>query len=272
MYASSRKYIITIGDGVHIEPSATLHGEITIGDNCWIGSNVTIYDGARIGNAVRIFPGAVISGIPQDLKFTGERTTLEIGDNTTIRECATLNRGTSYHGRTAIGKNCLIMAYVHVAHDCLIGDHVILANTVNMAGHVEVEDYAIIGGVSAIHQFVKIGAHVMVSGGSKIGKDVPPFIKVGREPLRYEGINSIGLRRRGFDAGIINQLQDIYRYLFLSGMNNTQAINYIETHVAYSEERQAVVNFVRNSDRGIIRGHRSHSSNGHSRKVVEPEA
>ena len=245
---------VRIGDHVHIEPSVTIHGGITIGTNCWIGSGASILDGARIGNHCKIYPGAVISAIPQDMKFKGEKTTLEIGDHTTIRECATLNRGTVYRGKTVIGSHVLIMAYVHVAHDCVIGDNVIISNAVNMAGHVEISDYAVIGGVSAIHQFVKIGRHVMISGGSLVGKDVPPYVKAGRTPLQYAGINSIGLRRRGFDNDQIHQIQDIYRHLFLPGKNTSQAIDYIETHLPATEERDEILTFIRNTTRGIIKG------------------
>ncbi|MCB0835995.1 MAG: acyl-ACP--UDP-N-acetylglucosamine O-acyltransferase [Bacteroidetes bacterium] len=246
---------MVIGNHVHIEPSATLHGGITIGDGSWIGSHTTIHDGARIGKNCRIFPGAIISAIPQDLKFDGERTTLVIGDNTTIRECATLNRGTSAHGQTSIGQNVLIMAYTHVAHDCQIGNHVVLANAVNLAGHVEIEDHVVIGGVSAVHQFVKIGRHAFVSGGSLVRKDVPPYVKAGRNPVKYEGVNSIGLRRRGYTNEVIHGIQDIYRSIFLSGMNTSKALDYVETHLPATEERDEVITFIRKATRGIIRGH-----------------
>ena len=246
---------LTIGDHVHIEPNATLHGGISIGDHSWIGSSCTIYDGARIGKNCRIFPGAVISAIPQDLKFEGEKTTLVVGENTTIRECVTLNRGTSAHGETKIGKNVLIMAYVHVAHDCQIGDNVVLVNSVNVAGHVEIGEYAIVGGASGIHQFVKIGSHAFVSGGSLVRKDVPPYVKAGRNPVKYEGVNSIGLRRRGFSNDVIHEIQEIYRSIFLSGMNNAAALDYVETHLPPTEERDEVITFIRNASRGIIRGH-----------------
>lgn len=245
---------LIIGNNVHIEPSATLHGGITIGDGTWIGSNTTIHDGARIGKNCRIFPGAVISAVPQDLKFGGEKTTLEVGDNTTIRECATLNRGTSAYGKTVIGSNVLIMAYVHIAHDCQIGNNVILVNGVNMGGHVEVDNYAIVGGMAAIHQFVKIGCHAMISGGSMVRKDVPPFVKAGRDPVQYEGVNSIGLRRRGFSNETIHGIQEIYRKIFLSGMNNSRALDFIETQLPPTEERDEIITFIRNAARGIIRG------------------
>ena len=256
LYPLGNRFRVRIADHVHIEPSVTIHGEISIGEKCWIGSYVTIHDGARIGKNCKIFPSAIISAIPQDLKFAGEKTTLEVGDNTVIRECATLNRGTTYHGKTVLGKNCLIMAYVHIAHDCIIGDSVIMANAVNLAGHVEIGDHAIMGGMSACHQFVKVGEHVMVSGGSLVRKDVPPYIKVGRDPVRYEGVNSIGLSRRGFQAENIKNIQEVYRHIFLSGKNNTQAREHIETYLPYSEERDTILDFIRDSERGIIRGAR----------------
>jgi UDP-N-acetylglucosamine acyltransferase len=245
---------IKIGDHVHIEPNVTIHGEVTIGEKTWIGSSVTLYDGARIGKNCKIFPGAVVSAIPQDLKFVGEKTTLEIGDGTTVRECATLNRGTKAYGKTVIGKNCLLMAYVHVAHDCIIGDRVVMANSVNLAGHVEIEDDALLGGISAVQQFVKVGKHAFVTGGSKVRKDVPPYIKVGREPVQYQGVNSIGLRRKGFSAEKINEIMEIFRHIFNSGKNNSEAMDYIEQHVPYSEERDYIVRFIRTSERGIVKG------------------
>ncbi|MDX2286725.1 MAG: acyl-ACP--UDP-N-acetylglucosamine O-acyltransferase [Bacteroidia bacterium] len=253
---------ISLGDHVHLEPGAVLHGGITIGSHCWIGSAVTIYDGARIGESCKIFPGAVISAIPQDLKFSGEKTTLEIGDHTIVRECATLNRGTVYHGKTSIGSRCLIMAYVHVAHDCVIGDYSIIANAVNMAGHVEIGPNAVIGGATAIHQFVKIGKQAMISGGSLVRKDVPPFVKAGREPLRYVGVNSIGLRRRGMDNQSIHAIQDIYRYIYLSGMNISAALTHVEAHLPATEDRDEIITFIRKATRGIIRGYTPDANGG----------
>ena len=187
-----------IAKNVTIDAFTTINEDVEIGQGSWIGSNVTIMNGARIGKNCRIFPGAVISATPQDLKFGGEKSIVTIGDNTTIREFATINRATNYSGLTSIGKNCLIMAYVHVAHDCHISDNVILVNSVQLGGHVEIGEHAIIGGISAIHQFVKIGSYCMISGGSLVRKDVPPFIKVAKEPLTFIGINSIGLNRKGF--------------------------------------------------------------------------
>jgi UDP-N-acetylglucosamine acyltransferase len=243
-----------IADNVKIDPFTVIHEDVEIGEGTWIASNVTIFPGARIGKNVRIFPGAVISAIPQDLKFGGEKTTLEIGDHTTIRECATLNRGTSDRNRTVIGKNCLIMAYVHIAHDCIVGDSVIIANSVQMAGHVTVGDFAIIGGSSAIHQFSKIGAHCMISGGSLVRKDVPPFTKSGREPLTYAGINSIGLRRRNFTDERISEIQETYRYVYLKGLNINDALIQIEANLPASPERDEILEFIRTSERGIMKG------------------
>jgi len=244
-----------IANNVVIEPFSIIHQNVEIDEGTWIGSNVTIMDGARIGKNCRIFPGAVVSAPPQDLKYKGEPTTVTIGDNSVIRECVTLNRGTALDkNTTGIGKNCLLMAYVHVAHDCIIGDNVIVANAVQLAGHIDVQDYAFIGGVSAVHQFVKIGAHAMVSGGSLVRKDVPPFTKAAREPLGYSGINSIGLRRRGFTSEKINEIQEIYRIIYLSGFNNTMALNEIELKMTPSKERDEILNFIRNSERGIMRG------------------
>ena len=243
-----------IAANVSIDAFTSIYEDVEIGEGSWIGSNVTIYPGARIGKNVRIFPGAVISAIPQDLKFGGEMTTAEIGDNSTIRECVTINRGTSDKLKTVIGKNCLIMAYVHVAHDCFIGDHCILANSVQMAGHVTVGDFAIIGGSSAIHQFATIGAHVMISGGSLVRKDVPPFTKSGREPLSYAGINSVGLRRRNYSDEQINNIQEAYRYLYLKGFNTNAALEEIATQLPNSPEVNEILDFVKNSERGIMKG------------------
>lgn len=243
-----------IADNVVIEPFTTIHKNVEIGEGTWIGSNVTIMEGARIGKNVKIFPGAVISAPPQDLKFSGEETIAIIGDNTVIRECVTVNRGTKDKFKTEVGKNCLIMAYVHIAHDCIIGNFCILANAVQLAGHVHVDDFAILGGSSAVHQFVKVGSHVMISGGSLVRKDVPPFTKAAREPLCYCGINSIGLRRRGFTNEQINEIQDIYRTIYLKGYNNSKALDILELDFPPSKEKDEILNFIRNSDRGIMKG------------------
>ena len=211
-------------------------------------------DGARIGNNCRIFPGAVISSIPQDLKFSGEKSIVQIGNNTTIREFATINRATDFSGVTSIGNNCLVMAYVHVAHDCHISDNVILVNSVQLGGHVEIDKFAIVGGLTAVHQFVKIGAHCMISGGSLVRKDVPPYIKVAKEPLSFIGINSIGLNRKGYDEEKINEIQDMYRVVFQSTMNYSKAVDTIEYEFSQSQERDNIINFIRQSERGIIKG------------------
>lgn len=243
-----------IAPNVVIEPFAVIHKNVEIGEGTWIGSNVTIFEGARIGKNCRIFPGASISAIPQDLKFNGEETLTVIGDNTTVRECVTINKGTVASGKTQIGSNCLLMAYVHIAHDCHIGDNCVIVNSVILGGHVEIGDWAILGGATAVHQFSKIGVHAMVSGASKVLKDIPPYSKAGRDPISYAGVNSIGLRRRGFSNEKIAEIQEIYRYIYLKGYNNTEALNRIEIELPASAERDEIVNFIRSSERGIMRG------------------
>jgi len=244
-----------IGENVTIDPFTAIHDNVQIGEGTWIGSNVTIYPGARIGKNCKVFPGAVISAVPQDLKFQGEESTVEIGDNTTIRECVTISRGTLDKRTTKVGSNCLLMAYVHIAHDCVIGNHVIIANSVQVAGHVIVDDYAIIGGSSAVHQFVKVGVHSMISGGSLVRKDVPPYTKAAREPLSYAGVNSLGLRRRGFSAEAISNIQEVYRYLFLNSLNNSRALEEIEINLPATKERDEIINFIRSSERGVMKGY-----------------
>ena len=244
-----------VADNVVIEPFVTVDKDVIIGEGTRIGSNVTIMPGARIGKNCRIFPGAVIGAIPQDLKFRGEYSTIEIGDNTTIRECVTINRGTAAKGKTIVGSNCLIMAYVHIAHDCMVGNNVILVNSTQLAGEVFIDDWAIIGGMTAIHQFCHIGSHVMISGGSLVRKDVPPFIKAGREPLSYVGINSIGLRRRNYNNEKIREVQEIYRYIYQKGLNTAQAVEIIEAEMLATPERDEILLFVKDSKRGIIRGY-----------------
>lgn len=242
-----------IAPGVIIEPYTVIHGDVEIGEGTWIGSNVTIMDGARIGKNCRIFPGAVICTLPQDLKFEGEYTTVEIGDNTTIRELSTIERGTKDRWKTKIGSNCLIMAYCHIAHDCTIGDNCIISNNTQMAGHVVIEDWAILGGMCALHQFVRIGRHAFVSGGSLVGKDVPPYVLACRHPLSYGGINSVGLKRKNFPTEKINHILDIYRVIYNNGMNISQAVNYLQNEFTISPERDEVVRFIENSRRGVIK-------------------
>jgi UDP-N-acetylglucosamine acyltransferase len=244
-----------VADNVVIEPFVSIDKDVVIGEGTRIGSSVTIMPGVRIGKNCRIFPGAVIGAEPQDLKFRGEYTTVEIGDNTTIRESVTINRGTAAKGKTVVGSNCLLMAYVHVAHDCVVGNNVILVNSTQLAGEVVIDDYAILGGMSAVHQFVHVGSHVMISGGSLVRKDVPPYIKAGREPLAYVGINSIGLRRRNYTNEKIREVQEIYRYIYQKGLNISQAVEIIEAEMPASPERDEVLLFIKDSKRGIIRGY-----------------
>ena len=241
----------TIGKGTVIEPFATIQEDVVLGENCWVGPYVTIMDGTRIGNNVKIFPGAVVGAPPQDLKYAGEPTTLEIGDGTIVREFCTLNRGTKASMTTKIGKNCLLMAYVHVAHDCFIGDNVILANNVNLAGHIDIDDYAILGGLTAVHQFVKIGKHVMIGGGSLVMKDVPHFVKAARDPLSYEGVNSVGLKRRGFT---VEQINRIYRYLFIRHRNIKKALPEIALDFENTPEKDIIMEFIQKSERGLMKG------------------
>ena len=246
-----------IAKNVVIEPFTTIHNNVTIGEGTWIGSNVTIMEGARIGKNCSIFPGAVISAIPQDKKFEDEDTTTIIGDNTTIRECVTINRGTSDRGHTKVGNNCWIMAYCHIAHDCVVGDNCIFSNNSTLAGHITVGDYVVLAGMAAIQQFCQIGKHAFVTGGSLVRKDVPPYVKAGREPLSYVGINSVGLRRRGFTTEKIREVQNIYRILYQKNYNNSQAINIIEGEMEATPERDEVIQFVLNSKRGIMKGYQS---------------
>jgi UDP-N-acetylglucosamine acyltransferase len=250
-----------IAQNVVIEPFTSISKNVIIGEGTWIGPNVTIMEGARIGKNCKIFPGAVISAVPQDLKFNGEETTVEIGDNCTIRECVTINRGTVDKYKTSIGNNCLIMAYVHVAHDCIIGNDVILANCVQLAGHISIEDSVFIGGTTAVHQFVKIGAHAMIAGGSLVRKDVPPFIKAAREPLSFGGVNSIGLRRRNFSNEKIAEIQEIYRTLFMKGMNMADASRAIELEMDATPERDEILFFLKNSERGVLKSGNGNSDN-----------
>tara|TARA_B110000503_G_scaffold3219_1_gene4251 strand:- start:67 stop:837 length:771 start_codon:yes stop_codon:yes gene_type:complete len=242
-----------IGNNVEIGPFSTIEADVIIGDGTWIGPNVTIMNGARLGSNCQVFPGAVISAIPQDLKYEGELTTVEIGDETTIRECVTINRGTKAYGKTVIGKKGLIMAYVHIAHDCIIGDHVILVNSVALAGHVEIGDWSIVSGLSAVHQFVKIGEHAMVGGGAMVRKDVPPFITAAGEPVTYAGVNSVGLKRRGFSSVHINLIQDVYRIIYQSGKNISQALEIVKREYKVDPNVLRIIDFIEKSNRGLIR-------------------
>jgi UDP-N-acetylglucosamine acyltransferase len=242
-----------VANNVKIDPFSVIHSNVEIGEGTWIGSNVTIMEGTSIGKNCQIFPGAVIGAVPQDLKFEGEQTTVVIGDNNIIREFVTIHRGTKDKWETRLGNNCLIMAYCHIAHDCIIGNHVIMSNSIQMAGHVKVGDHAILGGTSAVHQFVHIGPYAFVAGGSLISKDVPPYVKAGRQPLSYAGVNSIGLKRRGFTTQQVNQILEIYRTIFNKGKNTTQALEFIEEEFDVTDERDEIVSFIRESGRGIIK-------------------
>ena len=238
-----------------IHPSVVIDPFVTIDRNVEIGEGTSILEGARIGKNCNIFPGAVIGAIPQDLKFRGEDTLAIVGDNTTLRECVTINRGTAAKGKTVVGSNCLIMAYSHIAHDCVVGDNVIISNATQVAGEVQIDNFAVIGGGTLIHQFCHIGPHVMIQGGALVNKDIPPYVKAGREPIAYAGINSIGLRRRNFTNEQIRDIQEIYRYLYLSGYNNSDAVERIEAELPATKERDEIILFVRNSQRGIIKGY-----------------
>lgn len=243
-----------IGRDVEIGPFTFIDKNVEIGDGCIISSNVTILSGSRIGKNCRIFSGAVVGGIPQDLKFAGEESLAIIGDNTSIRECVTINRGTASKGKTVVGNNCLIMAYSHVAHDCILGNNIILANVTQLGGEVEIDDYAVLGGGAMVHQFVKIGAHVMVQGGTKVTKDIPPYVTAAMEPNRYFGVNAIGLRRRGFTNDQIQIIQDIYKIVFQSKLNTTNAVQKVLDEIPGTSEKDMIIEFIKTSSRGIIKG------------------
>ena len=242
-----------IGKDVVIEPFAYISGNVVIGEGTWIGPNATILDGARIGRNCKIFPSSVVSGIPQDLKFRGEDSTAELGDNTTVRECATVNRGTAAVGKTIVGNNCLLMAYAHVGHDCAIKNNVIIGNSTALAGEVDIDDFAILSAGTMVHQFSHIGAHVMIGGGAKVRIDVPPFIKADRDPLSFMGLNSVGLTRRGFEKERIDEIHEIYRTIYQKGMNISQALDSVEKEFKSAPDRNYILEFIRKSERGIIR-------------------
>ena len=244
-----------IAKDVKVEAFATIYEDVEIGSGSWIGPNAVIMNGARIGKNVQVFPGAVISGDPQDLKFKGEITTAEIGDNTIIREYVTINKGTKAKERTVIGKDCLSMSYVHVAHDCILKDRVILGSYAALAGEVEVDNWAIVSPGSLVHQFVRIGAHVMIQAGTRTGKDIPPFAMAGREPVSFTGINSIGLRRRGFTNETIYAIQEVYRIIYQRGLNISDALEFVLANLPASKERDEIILFIKASKRGIIRGY-----------------
>ncbi|MDR1846686.1 MAG: acyl-ACP--UDP-N-acetylglucosamine O-acyltransferase [Bacteroidales bacterium] len=242
-----------IGTGTQIEPFAVIYDDVEIGKNCKIHSHVTIFQGARIGDDCEIFPGASIAAVPQDLKFAGEYTTCRIGNNNRIRESVTINRGTAASGATIVGNDNLIMAYSHIAHDCRIGNHCVLANNTTLGGHVEIDDWAVAGGFSAIHQFVKIGQHAILMGGALVDKDVPPYVKAAKFPLSYYGVNAIGLERRGFIQEHITEIHNIYRVLFQSGLPYSEAIKEIKK-LPKTERLQVILDFISRSERGLMRG------------------
>ena len=239
---------------VQVGPFVYIDKDVEIGAGTVIDANATILEGTRIGKNCHIFPSAVVGAIPQDLKFKGEKTYAFIGDNTTIRECATVHRGTASKGKTVVGNNCLIMAYSHVAHDCILHDHIIMSNATQLAGEVEVDDWAILGGGTLVHQFSHIGAHVMIQGGTRVNKDIPPFIIAARDPVSYCGINSVGLGRRGFTKEQLSSIQETYRLLYMSGLNVSQALQQITETLPQTPERDMIVEFIKASPRGVVRG------------------
>lgn len=243
-----------IGEGTEIGPFTTIYDDVVIGKNSWIAPNVTIMDGARIGDNCRVFPGAVISAIPQDLKFKGEKTTAVIGNNTTIRECVTINRGTNDRNRTSVGNDCLLMAYVHIAHDVEVGNNCILANAVNVAGHCTIEDHVILEGLVAMQQFMRVGAHAFVAGGSLVRVNIPPFVKAAREPISYVGINGVGLKRRGFSQESIHAIEDIYRIIYVHNNHFSNALSQVESGIEDCDVKTQVLSFFKNAEGGIMRG------------------
>ena len=249
-----------IGDLVEIGPFSVIEDDVDIGPGTVVGSYCFIHSGARIAKNVRIFHGSVVAGPPQDLKYAGEKTELFIGEDTVIREFCTLHRGTTYSYKTVLGGHCLLMAYSHVAHDCIIGDNVILANSVQLGGHSIIDDYAIIGGGALIHQFCRVGAHSIMSGGSATNKDIPPFVKAGHYPAQYVGVNTVGLRRRGFTPEAVHNIQDVYRAIYLSGMNVSQALEHVKGNFNMTPEVLLIIRFIEVSTRGILRGNRGVSS------------
>lgn len=255
-----------LGDNIEIGPFAFIDADVEIGDGCKIMPHATVFQYVKMGKNCEIFPGAVVGAIPQDLKYEGEVTRVELGDNVTVRECATINRGTKASGKyiTRIGSDTLIMSYVHIAHDCVIGNHCILTSYVGLAGETQIDDWAIIGGGSKAHQFSKVGCHAMVGGMSKINKDVPPYVLCGREPISYAGVNIVGLRRRGFSSEVIRNIKDIYDTIYYSGYNISDGCTKVEAGFPQSEERDTILEFIKNSKRGIIR-----ASDSHEKRVFE---
>lgn len=243
-----------LGADVEVGPFSIIQDDVIIGNGCKIQSHVFIDSGVRLGNNIRISPGAVLGTAPQDLKYKDEKTYLEVGDGTTIREYATLNRGTVHSYKTLVGKNCLLMSYSHVAHDCVIGNNVIIANAVNMAGHVIIEDYVGVGGLSAIHQFVHIGQHAFIGGISKVSKDVPPFVLAMGEPLQYGGVNHVGLSRKGFSPEVLLEIKRAYRFIYRSNLTRKEAVEKIRQELKPLPQLEAIIGFIEKSERGLIKG------------------
>lgn len=242
-----------LGDNIEIGPYTIIHDDVEIGNECIIGPHVVIYNGARIANRVKIFQGASVSNLPQDLKYANEETYLYIGDDTVIREFATLHKGTAATGKTVIGSNCLLMAYVHVAHDCIIGNKVIISNATQIAGHVKIEDVVIIGGQGAVHQFCKIGQHAMVGGGGMVGTDIPPYSLVSGYPARFMGLNIVGLKRRNFSSDDINTLKDAYKIFYNSGLNHSAALQILKEKYSEHPLVRNIIEFIESSQRGVVR-------------------
>ena len=242
-----------IGNNVKIGPFVTIDANVEIGDGTVIDSGAVVHSGARIGKNCHIHSNAVVCDIPQDLKFQGEDSVAIIGDNTIIREFVTIHRGTASRGKTVVGNNCLIMAYCHVAHDCVVGNHVIMSNAAQLAGEVEVADWAIIGGGALVHQFTRIGCHVMIQGGALVNKDIPPYCMAARYPIAFEGVNKVGLHRRGYTSEQIDEIADVYRTIYDSGLNITQSLEKVVTDIPATPERDIILDFVKGSKRGIVR-------------------
>lgn len=243
-----------IGQGTVVEPFATIYDDVEIGENCHISPGAVIYPGTRIGDNVKIFPGAIIGIVSQDLKYNDEYTQTLIGDHTVIREYVTIHKGTKDKMKTTIGKHCLLMAYVHIAHDCSVGDHVIIANSVGVSGHVTIDDYVVIEGMAAIQQFIHIGTHAFIGGASLVRKNVPPFCKAAREPLSFIGVNTIGLRRRGYSEQQIDNIEDIYRVVYVQNSNIGNALKIVDLELPKSAEKDLIVEFIKGSTKGIMRG------------------
>ncbi len=241
-----------LGDNLSVGPYAVIEGDVEIGNECVIGPHAVIYSGARIGNRVKISQGASIANLPQDLKFSGEPTLFIIGDDTVVREFATLHRGTKETGKSQIGKNCLLMAYSHVPHDCEVGDNCIIANAVQIGGHSHIEDWVIIGGLAGLHQFSRVGEHSMIAGAAKITQDVPPYILAVNNPAEFGGLNIVGLRRRGFKPEDIQILKDVYGLIYNKSFNVSQAAKIIEEKFGNNIYAQKVLNFISRSKRGIV--------------------